>query len=122
MSSPLSTADVASAFTGLLKAGDHHGAAMQFNAPDIVSIEAMDGPMSRCEGVEAVQAKGAWWYANHTIHAVNTEGPFVNGNRFAVIFDMDFTVNATGVRTANSREVALYTVKDGKIVEEMFMY
>ena len=122
MSTPLATAEVASAFTALLKAGDHQGAAMQFNAPDIVSIEAMDGPMSRCEGAEAVQAKGEWWYANHIIHAVSAEGPFVNGNRFAVIFDMDFTVKATGIRTTNSREVALYTVKDGKIVEEMFMY
>jgi hypothetical protein len=122
MSTPLSTSDVAAAFTALLKAGDHNGAAMQFNAPDIVSIEAMDGPMSRCEGAEAVKAKSEWWYANHIVHSVNTEGPFVNGNRFAVVFDMDVTVKDTGVRMSDSREVALYTVKDGKIVEEMFMY
>ena len=43
----MTSAEVAKAFTGMLKAGDHHGAAATFNAPDIVSIEAMDGPMSR---------------------------------------------------------------------------
>lgn len=117
----MSTADVAKAFTALLKAGDHHAAAMQFNAPDIVSIEAMEGPMARLEGAEAIAAKGQWWFDNHEIHTVNTEGPFVNGEQFAVVFEMDFTVKATGVRS-QSREIGVYTVKNGKIAEERFYY
>jgi ketosteroid isomerase-like protein len=117
----MSTVDVANAFTALLKAGDHHAAAMQFNSPDIVSIEAMEGPMARLEGAEAIAAKGQWWYENHEVHAVTTEGPFVNGEQFAVVFDMDITAKATGART-QSREVGLYTVRDGKIVEERFYY
>jgi ketosteroid isomerase-like protein len=115
----MSTAEIAQAFTALLKAGDHHAAAMQFNAPDIVSIEAMDGPMARLEGAEAVAAKGQWWYENHEVHTVTTQGPFVNGDQFAVVFDMDITVKATGVRS-QSREVGLYTVRNGKITEERF--
>lgn len=117
----MSTADVAKAFTALLKAGDHEGAAQQFNASDIVSIEAMEGPMARLEGTEAVAAKGQWWYENHEIHAVTTEGPYVNGDQFAVRFAMDITVKATGVRS-QSEEIGLYTVKDGKIAEERFFY
>jgi predicted ester cyclase len=117
----LSTKDLAEAFTAMLKAGRHQEAAEEHNAADIISIEAMDGPMARIQGMEAIRAKGAWWYGNHEVHAVITEGPYVNGDQFAVTFDMDFTPRATGER-ARSTEVALYTVKNGKIVEERFFY
>ena len=115
------TAEIAKAFTDMLKAGDHEGAAARFNAPDIVSIEAMDGPMAHLQGTEALKAKGEWWYANHEIHAVTTEGPYLNGDTFVVIFEMDVTLKATGERI-RSKEAALYTVKSGKIVEERFFY
>lgn len=115
------TAETAKAFTDLLKAGDHHGAAETFNAPHIVSIEAMDGPMARIEGMDAIRAKGEWWYANHEVHSVVTEGPYVNGDTFVVTFAMDITPKASGERMQMT-EAALYTVKGGKIVEERFFY
>jgi ketosteroid isomerase-like protein len=118
---PMNTRETAEAFTKLLKAGDHEGAAKAFNAPDIVSIEAMDGPMARIEGRAAVEKKGEWWYANHTVHSVTTEGPYVNGTQFAVRFAMDVTEKATGKRT-QMQEVGVYTVKNGKIIEERFYY
>jgi hypothetical protein len=117
----LSTREVADAFTAMLKAGEFEKAAETWNAPDIVSIEAMEGPMAHIQGMEAIRAKGEWWYGNHEIHAVETKGPFVNGDQFALTFDMDFTPKATGERT-RSLEVAVYTVKDGKIAEERFYY
>jgi ketosteroid isomerase-like protein len=115
------TTDIAARFTALLKAGKHEEAAATFNAREIVSIEAMEGPMARIQGTEAVKAKGEWWYANHEVHSVTTEGPYVNGDSFAVVFDMDITAKATGERT-QSKEVAVYTHKNGKIVEERFYY
>jgi ketosteroid isomerase-like protein len=117
----MSTKDIAAAFTALLKAGDHEGAAKKYNAPNIVSLEAMDGPMARVEGAEAVQKKGEWWYANHTVHSVTAEGPWVNGDQFAVRFSMDVTPKETGKRM-QGQEIGLYTVKNGKIVEERFYY
>ncbi|MCU0820839.1 MAG: nuclear transport factor 2 family protein [Beijerinckiaceae bacterium] len=114
--------ETAEAFTALLKAGDHEGAARTFNAEDIVSLEAMEGPMAVCKGRAALQAKGEWWYTNHEIHEVTTEGPFVNGDQFLVEFTMDFTIKATGQRIQNSKEWGLYTVRDGKIAEERFFY
>jgi ketosteroid isomerase-like protein len=116
----MTTTEIAKAFTDMLKAGDHEGA-VKFHSPDVVSLEAMDGPMARIQGTAAVKAKSEWWYANHTVHSVATEGPYVNGDQFALVFDMDITTNETGQRT-QMKEVALYTVKDGKVVEERFMY
>jgi ketosteroid isomerase-like protein len=117
----MTNADAIKAFTDMLKAGDHEEAAKSFNAPGIVSIEAMEGPMARIEGTEALRQKSEWWYGNHEVHGVTTEGPYVNGDQFAVIFDMDFTQKASGQRV-KAKEVGLYTMKDGKVVEEKFYY
>jgi ketosteroid isomerase-like protein len=117
----MTNADSIKAFAELLKAGKHEEAAAKFNAPDIVSIEAMEGPMARIQGTAAVKAKGEWWYANHEVHKVEAEGPFINGDQFMVVFDMDITVKETGKRM-QAKEVGLYTMKDGKIVEEKFYY
>ena len=113
--------ETAQTFTDLLKAGDHTGAAERFNAQDIVSYEAMEGPMSVCRGREAVKQKSDWWYANHEVHDGSAEGPFVNGDQFAVRFTMDVTAKESGQRMQMT-EIGLYTVKDGKIVEERFFY
>lgn len=117
----MTTTELARDFTELLKRGDHEGAGAKYNADDIVSLEAMDGPMSVCEGKEAVMQKGAWWSENHEVHGASVEGPFVNGDQFAVFFKFDITPKATGER-ATMEEVGLYTVKEGKITEERFYY
>lgn len=115
------TRDVATAFAELCKANQHDEAGARFWSDDIVSIEAMEGPMQVCRGRAAVNAKGEWFYANHEIHGGSTEGPLVNGDQFALIFDMDITEKATG-RRSQMREIGLYTVRDGKVVEERFLY
>lgn len=57
-----------------------------------------------------------------TVHSVSvSEGPFIGANGFSVIFKSDFTINATGDRHI-FREVAVYTVENGKIVREEFLY
>lgn len=116
-----STQDVAKAFTDLLKAGKHEEAAARYNSPDIRSVEAMDGPMADIRGTEAVKAKGDWWSANHTVHDATAAGPYVNGDQFVVRFSIDVTPKETGQRV-QMEEAGLYTVKNGKIVEERFFY
>jgi len=117
----MTIAELAKDFTDLLKRGDDNGAARKYNADDIVSYEAQEGPMSVCRGKEAVKQKGEWWQANHEIHSASAEGPYVNGDQFAVRFTFDITPKETGKRVAMD-EVGLYTVKNGKIVEERFYY
>ena len=113
--------DVAEAFAALCREGRHEEAGRRFWAEGIVSVEAMDGPMARCEGLAAVRAKTEWWVANHEVHGGSTEGPFVNGDQFALVFQLDVTAKATGQRM-QMREVGIYTVSDGKVVEERFFY
>ncbi|ESY26214.1 MULTISPECIES: nuclear transport factor 2 family protein [unclassified Mesorhizobium] len=117
----MTIADVAKDFTEMLQQGDHLGAGEKYNADDIVSLEAMDGPMAIARGKEALRQKGEWWQANHEVHGGSVEGPYVNGDQFAVRFKFDITPKATGERVTMD-EVGLYTVKNGKITEERFYY
>jgi len=117
----MNTREVAQAFSELLKANQHQQAAAEFNANEIVSYEAMDGPMAEVRGAEAVKAKSDWWFGAHEVHSSQTYGPYVNGEQFSLRFNLDVTAKETGERT-QMEEVGLYTVSAGKIVEERFFY
>ena len=117
----MNTSELAKDFTELLKQGNDEAAAAKYNADDIVSYEAMEGPMAVCHGKKGLKQKGDWWRDNHEVHSGSVEGPFVNGDQFAVRFKYEVTPKATGERVVMD-EVGLYTVKGGKIAEERFFY
>lgn len=112
------TADVARSFTALMREGDDAGAQARFWSDDLVSREATDGPMATLRGRAAVLGKHAWWAENFEVHGGSVEGPWVHGDQFAVRFTLDATQK--GGARSQMREIALYTVRDGRIVEERF--
>jgi len=113
--------EIAEAFAALCREGRFAEAGERFWSDDIVSIEASTGEMAHLEGREAVKAKTAWWEANHEVHGFETRGPYLNGAQFALHFTIDVTPKTTGERTTQD-ELAVYTVKDGKVVEERFFH
>jgi ketosteroid isomerase-like protein len=116
----MSTQKVAPEFSDALKSGDYVKAESYW-AEDVVSIEARDGEGKEARGRAAVHAKGEWWVANHEVHSFSATGPFINGDQFALFMKIDVTQKASGERIKMD-EVALYTVRDGKISEERFFY
>ncbi|RIJ27814.1 SnoaL-like domain-containing protein [Henriciella algicola] len=93
-------------------------------AADCVSVEAAAPPGGSAEahGIEAIKGKWAWWEDNHDVHDTEAVGPYLHGeDRFGVVFSIDVTNKASGERV-KMQEIALYTVKDGKIVREEFFY
>ena len=105
----------------LCKQGKNVEAMQTLYSPDIVSVEAMDGPSRESRGIDAVLAKGKGWSEAHTVHSSEVEGPWPNGDRFVVRFSYDVT-NKPSNRRFTMDEAALFTVKDGKIVREEFFY
>src|SRR2546423_15420809 len=91
-------------------------------APEIVSLESQglgdESPETR--GIEGVRQKTEWWTKHMEVHDVKVGGPFVAHDRFVVQHDMDVTDKIAQKRMQLS-EVAVYTVKDGKIVREEFL-
>jgi len=93
---------------------------------DIVSVEAMGSPEMPAEqrGIDAIRQKHHWWYGNNEIHSSEVKGPFANGDKFAVLYNWDFTPKSgarKGQRT-KMQEVGVYSLKNGKIVREEFFY
>ena len=111
---------VAQDLVAMCKQGQFDESGEKYWADDVVSLEPMPGDMARIQGKAGVRAKGEWWYANHEIHAVEVEGPYVNGDQFVVRFKMDLTPKGGERHTMD--EIGLYTIKGGKIVEEKFFY
>jgi SnoaL-like domain len=112
--------DIAKEIVALLGAGKDEEVGRRFWSPSVRSIEAA-GPELIAEGSEAVARKGEWFVANNEVHGVKAEGPFVNGDQFAVRLTYELTHKDAGQRKTFD-EVALYTIADGKIVEERFLY
>jgi ketosteroid isomerase-like protein len=112
----MSVADIAKAFLAHVAAGQDDKA-QTFWSEDIVSLEGGDGPMAVCRGRSELLKKHEWWGANTKVHAFTVEGPFIHDDRFAAIFEIDAEMQG---ERRTLREVAVYLVKDGKIVEERF--
>lgn len=103
----------------MFNSGQHDTITAELYSPDIKSYEA-DGQIS--EGLDGLKQKYDWWEANFEVHGTSAKGPFPHGeDRFAVVFWMDTTDKSCGKRS-QLEEVAVYSVKDGKIVEERFFY
>jgi ketosteroid isomerase-like protein len=117
------TLEVGKKLVALCREGKNKDVIQGLYAKDIVSVEPMSMPNMPAEqkGVEACLAKHKWWEENNTVHSAKLEGPYANGDRFAVRFTYDITSKQDGKRNTMD-EVALYTVKDGKIVREEFYY
>ncbi len=116
----MNTQDIANDLVALCKTGDFSTPGEKYWADEVRSIEPMgDSPVS--EGKAAARAKGEWWSGAHDVHGVEVEGPYVNGDQFVVRFKMDVTIKDSGQRI-NMDEMAVYSVKDGKIAEERFFY
>ena len=94
--------------------------------PDVVSVEVHGMPEfpARMQGIDAIRRKNHWWLDNHTIHANTVSGPFPHGDRFIVHFKFDVTskVGPMAGKRMQAEEAGLYTVRDGKVVQEEFFY
>lgn len=90
-------------------------------ADNAVSVEAMsaEGQSPVSEGRDAIKAKHDWWGSNFEVHGFDMEGPFVNGDKFSVVFEIDATDKSSGNRW-KAKEVALYEVENGRIARESF--
>jgi ketosteroid isomerase-like protein len=116
----MNTQEIAHDLVSLCQQGKFDEAGEKYWADDVLSVEAM-GDDAESHGKAAARAKGEWWSGAHDIHGVEVEGPYVNGDEFAVRFVMDITVKETGQRNKMD-EVAFYKLRDGKIAEERFFY
>ena len=121
----MSALEIGTRLVSLCNDGKAEQAVEELYDENIVSIEGQgtEEMPARMEGIAAIRGKNAWWFDNHEVHSSQAAGPYCGhrADQFAVVFDIDVTPKQSGERT-QLNEVALYTVRDGKIVQEEFLY
>jgi ketosteroid isomerase-like protein len=120
------TLEVGKKLVELCKTGKAREAMKTLYSPNIVSIEAHSSPTmpAKMEGLAAVNGKADWWEKNHEVHRAEVAGPWPHGDRFIVRFTYEITpkIGPAAGKRITMDETGLYTVKDGKIVQEEFFY
>jgi len=91
-------------------------------AQNAASIEPPNVPgLKSVKGLEAIRQKGVEFNDSvEDMHGGYTGKPIVAGNFFAVSMGIDATMKGMG-RTKMD-EIAVYEVRDGKIVKEQFFF
>ena len=112
--------EVAKQFTDLLRAGRYAEVEERWLAPSIESVEGHGASMA-WKGKKNVLAKYRAWEADNEFVDPKIEGPWVGATGFAVKFVGHVLHKASGERHA-MEEIAVYTVRDGKVVREEFHF
>lgn len=115
------TQEVASRFNELAQKGEWEKIHDELYAENAVSIEPDKPGMQSVEGLAAIKKKGELFNQMvEEMHGGYSKEPVVAGTHFAVAMGMDVTMKGMG-RTPMD-EIAVYEVKDGKIVKEQFFF
>lgn len=112
--------EVGKALVEMFNKGQFSEIEEMFWSPKVCSTEGY-GVSMMWKGRKAVVAKNAEWMSSHKIHGANAEGPFVGATGFTVKFKMDVEETPSGKRQM-MEEIGVYRIKNGKIVDEEFMY
>ncbi|HEX5653688.1 MAG TPA: nuclear transport factor 2 family protein [Chitinophagaceae bacterium] len=118
----MTTQEVANRFHELAQAGQWDKIQEELYADDAVSIEPPTSQgLQSVEGKEAIRKKGEMFQNMvEEMHGGYSKEPQVAGRFFSVAMGMDVTMKEMG-RTQMD-EIAVYEVKDGKIVKEQFFF
>ena len=118
----MTTQEVANRFYEMTQQGKWNEIQQEFYADDAVSIEPEHSQgLQTVKGLDAIKKKGEDFNQMvEEMHGGYCSQPVVGGNYFSVAMGMDVTMKGMG-RTKMD-EIAVYCVKDGKIISEQFFY
>jgi hypothetical protein len=118
----MTTQEVADRLYELFEEGKWAEAQEELFSQDAKSIEPPNAPgLVSVEGLDNIKKKGEM-FSNmvEEMHGGYTSKPIVAGNFIAFAMGMDATMKGAGRMKMD--EIAVYEVKDGKIVKEQFIF
>ena len=120
----MTTKDVANRFSQLAKENDWNRIQDELFSRDAESVEppkAASMGMQNVKGIDAIKQKGKDFENSvEEMYGGFTGEPIIAGNFFAVAMGMDAKMK--GMDRMKMDEIAIYEVKDGKIVKEQFFF
>ena len=114
--------EIANRLTDYCRVGYYTAAQQELFSEDAESIEPAHTPgLQTVKGREGIIAKGKQFQSQvEEVHGGSVSNPTIAGNYFSVAIVIDATMKGMGRSTME--EIAVYEVKDGKIVKEQFFY
>ena len=114
--------EIADRLVALTREGKYEAAQKELYSKDAVSIEPAGSPgLQTVSGLDAIVEKGHQFQAMvEAVHSSTVSEPIIAGNTFAVAALLDITFKGMG--RVPMEEIAVYEVKDGKVVKEQFFY
>ena len=120
------TQKVANRLTELCAVGKNEQALQELYADTARHVEVMEYPGCPriTEGKKSLLEKAAKFAKTTTVHGATCGKPMINGDQFVCTMSMDCTSSEGPMagQRMNMSEIALYTVKNGKITEGKFFY
>jgi hypothetical protein len=118
----MTTQEVANRFHELAQTGQWDKIQDELFAENAVSTEPPHAQgLQSVEGIAAIRQKGKQFGEMvEEMHGGYSSAPLVGGRFFSVAMGMDVTYKGMGRQKMD--EIAVYEVKDGKIVKEQFFY
>lgn len=118
----MTTQEVADRLSQLFKEYKWNEAQEELFSEDAQSIEPPGSQgLETVKGLDAIKKKGEDFNNSvEEMHGGYVSEPLVAGRYIAVAMGMDVTMKGAG--RVKMDEIALYEVKDGKIVKEQFFY
>jgi hypothetical protein len=118
----LTTQQVADRLVELCREGKFETAQGELYAENAVSIEPEHAQgLQTVQGLDAIKKKGDQFQEMvEEMHDSSITNPIVAGNHISIGLSLDATFKGMG-RTKMD-EIAVYEVRDGKIVKEQFFY
>lgn len=118
----MTTQEVAEKLVNYCREGKNFDAKEHLYADSIISIEPVGTPHNEItKGIDAVMAKGQQFFSTvEEMHSVIISDPLVIDDFFICKMQMDITFKEQG--RMQMEELAIYAVKDGKIISEEFFF
>src|SRR4051812_42558501 len=118
----MTTQEVADRFYQLALENNWDRIQDEFFHPDALSIEPTGAQgMQNAEGLTAIKKKGEMFKEmTEEVHGGYCSKPVVGGRYFSVAMGIDATMKGMGRNKMD--EIAVYEVKDGKILREIFYF
>jgi hypothetical protein len=118
----MTTQDVATRLVDLCRNGKIEEAKEELFAPDIISIEPYEGLLPKeTKGMDAIRKKAALFVSKvENFYGSTISEPIIAGDYFSLAWKTDLQMKGEARKT--NSELAVYKVKDGKIISEQFFY
>lgn len=117
----MTTSEMAARLVELLRSGDYPGAQAELYADDAKSIEPSWSPDAVQQGREALAGKLQYWVDTFETRGNKISEPLIAGNFFSLAMHVEVTDKKSGTPISMC-EIAVFEVKDGKIVAEQFFF